>query len=295
MSIYTRRPYGDGDLDRILALLNALRAPERRADFPSPADLREMLATDDYRGKTRLWTDTAGAVAGFTILDESHLIFEARPGDLADQMITWAIDTIRQAGGKPPILEVSCLDTDTARIALFEKHGLICEPEGAVHFARPLDRPIPAANLPPGFTLRTTGGDHAAWVALHRAAWGTDNMTLDYRVAMTQVPDYDPALDLVAVAPDGTLAAYCFCYISREENALTGRSDGHTDPIATHPGYQRRGLSRALILEGLRRLKERSVEVACLGTSSDNLPMRRTAESVGFRLVSRTLFYSRTL
>ena len=95
--------------------------------------------------------------------------------------------------------------------------------------------------------------------------------------------------------PDGTLAAYCVCWFSEEENALTGRKDGHTDPIATHPAYQRRGLARALILTGLSLLKEKGLETARLGTARENLGMLRTAESVGFRIVSETLWFSKII
>jgi mycothiol synthase len=99
----------------------------------------------------------------------------------------------------------------------------------------------------------------------------------------------------VAVASDDSLAAYCVCWISAEENALTGRKDGHTDPIATHPAYQRLGLAKALVLTGLSLLKDRGIQTARLGTARDNLGMLRTAESLGFRIVSETLWFSKSI
>ncbi len=103
--------------------------------------------------------------------------------------------------------------------------------------------------------------------------------------------DYDPHLDLVMVGPDGRLAAYCMCQIFQEENARTGRNEGYTDPVATHPEYQRRGLARALLLTGLRLLQERGVETALMGTSSENVKMQRAAEAVGFRVKSSTVWF----
>ena len=60
--------------------------------------------------------------------------------------------------------------------------------------------------LPPGFTIRPAGGaaEAEAWVVLHRAAFGTERMELEERLAMLAEPEYDPQLDLVAVAPDGS-------------------------------------------------------------------------------------------
>lgn len=108
-----------------------------------------------------------------------------------------------------------------------------------------------------------------------------------------RTPEYNPELDLVAVAPDGALAAYCFCQISQQANARTGRNEGYTDPIVTHPRFQRRGLARALLLTGLRRLKQKGVEFAALGTSSENIAMQRTATSVGFGAQSTKLWFAR--
>lgn len=105
--------------------------------------------------------------------------------------------------------------------------------------------------------------------------------------------EYEAALDLVVSAPDGRLAAYCLCTFSQEENERTGRQEGYTDPVATHPDFQRWGLARALLLTGLRLLQERGMDTAVLGTSSDNPAMLGTAQSVGFQVQTATCWFSR--
>jgi ribosomal protein S18 acetylase RimI-like enzyme len=120
-------------------------------------------------------------------------------------------------------------------------------------------------------------------------------MTTEERLSMMTTPEYDPSLDLVAVAPGGALAAYCMCYISAEENARTGRNNGCTDPVATHPRFQRLGLARALLLHGLRLLRARGMDFARLGTSSDNIAMQRAAQSVGFRLEFANVWFEKPL
>jgi mycothiol synthase len=304
ISLIYRSYAGPEDLEAILWLVRQSRPAEQMVDYPSVVDLREMLATPDSQTKTYLWHDEAGRLRAYAILDVPNLSFEVASGgdrlDIEETIMRWAEQTARRSEyplDETRVLDLNCRDGDSERIALLERFGFVRQPDCGLHFVRSLSEPIAVPELPPGFTIRHIAGEYEAeaWVNLHRAAWGTEWMTIDYRHSMTRVPNYDPALDLVAVAPDGSFAAYCFCYISPEENELIGRTDGHTDPMATQPAYQRQGLSRALLLEGLRRLKDRGVETVRTGTSSENVAMQRTAESVGFRLESRTLWYTKTL
>jgi ribosomal protein S18 acetylase RimI-like enzyme len=112
---------------------------------------------------------------------------------------------------------------------------------------------------------------------------------------MTRQADYERELDLVAVAPDGRLAAYVFGHYNREEMALCGQKIGFTDPVATHPDFQGKGLARALLLEAQRRLKERGMQAARLGTSSENIAMQKAAEAAGFCVVDQSYHYAKRL
>lgn len=304
MPTYASRLYaGPADLEALTHLIST-RPPARRDDFPALADLQEMMGVADVCAHTRVWEDAAGHVAGMTILetdeDGARLIFEVSPEAAAEglgaQMLIWAVDCLRRAAPEEPVAQVSisCAEDDAMRRALLQEHGFSCQPEHTLRLARSLAEPIPDAQFPVGFSLRHgVGADEAeAWVALHRAAFGTEHMTVEYRRAMIDAPSYDPELDLVAVAPDGTFAAYCAASISDEENEISGRRDGFTDPVATHPAYQRRGLSRALLLTALRLLRERGMDTARLGTSSENVAMQRAARAVGYRVKGRTFFFT---
>jgi GNAT superfamily N-acetyltransferase len=101
-------------------------------------------------------------------------------------------------------------------------------------------------------------------------------------------------MDLVIEAPDGRLAAYCVCTIDHANNQRTGRKVGATDPIATHPDFQRRGLAFALLLAGMALHKERGMNAAEMSITSANLPMLAAASKAGFRIVSRKYWFSRT-
>jgi ribosomal protein S18 acetylase RimI-like enzyme len=131
-----------------------------------------------------------------------------------------------------------------------------------------------------------------AHVALRRAAFESTNPTAAHRLTVMRDPEYRPDLDLVAVAPDGTLAGFCLCSIGREENARLGRDEGWVDTLGTRPAYRKLGLGRALLLTGLRRLRASGIAVAVLGTGQGN-PAVALYESAGFRVAYRVLWYRR--
>jgi ribosomal protein S18 acetylase RimI-like enzyme len=287
----------------MLGLLKAVRPADRITDYPSPVDVREAMALAGVRANTRLWFDGGGRMVGFAFVDPYHnLRFEfdqqAAGSDLALEIVRWGEVCIRRAmqeTGESLTLAASCRDDNTERIALLARHGFIMQAMRSLQMARPLDKRIATPQVPPGFSLGHVAGEHeaAALVALHRAAFGTTMMTVEERLAMMRGPDYDPKLDLLIIAPDGRFAATCMAAIYQEENARTGRKEGYTDPIATHPDFQRRGLAKALLLTGLHKLKQRGMDIAVLGTSSENIAMQRTAQAVGFHVRSTTLWFSK--
>jgi mycothiol synthase len=305
MAAFTNRPYaGDADLQAMIGLLVAVRPTERVVDYPSIVDLREMLDTSEVQANTSLWEDGNGQLVSFAIVRPTYgsLVFEiawqACDDDLVAQMVAWGVKRVRDAkpGAEELVsLQMSCRDDNLERVALLERLGFVRQEQYTLHFARSLSDPIPEPQVPEGFGIRHVEGEHeaGALAALHCAAFGTENMTVEGRLSWMRTPDYDPELDLVAVAPDGTLAAYVFCSISEEENALTGRKDGYTDPVATHPAFQQRGLVRALLLTGFRLLKQRGVETARTSTGSWNVAMQRAARSVGYRAESKTIFFKK--
>lgn len=291
------RPYsGPTDLPALLALWPACRPAGWATDFPNPTDLTELLAAPEVAARTQVWEDEAGQVAAYALVDSyNNLWFDWTPevmASAADALVLWGIACA--CTGDPASLDTACRAADRTRIALLRRHGFAEAPVRTLHYARPLTEPIPEPALPRGYVIRPVAGEAEveALVALHRAAFGTEHMTAAERLTWMRAPDYDPALDLVAVAPDGSLAAYCFCALQRGENRLSGRQDGATDPVATHPAHQGRGLARALLCAGMARLRARGAERALLGTSTDNRAMQAAAQAVGYRIESERVWFS---
>ena len=72
-------------------------------------------------------------------------------------------------------------------------------------------------------------------------------------------PLYRCDLDLVTVAPNGDLASFCTVWFDD-----VGRS-AYFEPVVTYAPYQRRGLARAVMHEGLRRVQRLGATVAFVG------------------------------
>jgi ribosomal protein S18 acetylase RimI-like enzyme len=285
------------DLHALLDFVRAVRPRGQVAEYPGLADLPELLGQPRIRRRTALWFDDSGALTGYALVDPgNNLVFETRPDvkDVLDgEILSWGLTCAAWEG--LTALDAFARSRDAGKAARLVSLGFVPLPDRTLHFVRPLGQPIPSPILPEGFSIRPSGGEPeaAAWVRLHRAAFGSRQMTLAGRLSMLRAPEYDPALDLVAVAPNGRLAAYCVGTISAAENALTGVLSGHTDPIATHPKYQRHGLSIALILTALGLLRERGMQLARLGTSGANLAMQATARRAGFEVEDETCWFTR--
>ena len=83
---------------------------------------------------------------------------------------------------------------------------------------RPAADPAPDYRPPAGFTVRPLAGDEeaAGYVALHQAIFESKNMTLPWKLRILCHPAHRADLDLVAVAPDGRLGAFCVCWMSTD-------------------------------------------------------------------------------
>ena len=189
-------------------------------------------------------------------------------------------------------LDCTCNIDNSHRIRALQKHGFTPARVRSLQYARPLDKPVIEYPLPSGFSIRCVKGKDEAkqLTALHRAAFGTNHMSTEYRLAMMSTPQYIQELDLVVVAPGGELVAFCVCGFDDPD-----KKTGYTDPIGTHPSYRKIGLGRALISAGLIALKKAGANTVTLGTSSENLAMQMLASECGFVCVSEKLWFSKAV
>ena len=103
-----------------------------------------------------------------------------------------------------------------------------------------------------------------------------------------RLPGYARDLDIVAVAPDGTVAAFANGWLDPLNRI------GDLGPVGARPAYRRQGLARLVLLESLRRMMAAGMERACVSTNIANLGAQKLYELVGFKAVNRYLDYVKT-
>ena len=126
--------------------------------------------------------------------------------------------------------------------------------------------------------------------------WGFHPLTVERRRHRLTDPNYRPERDLIAVAPDGTFAAFCHCHIDPADNARYERSEGWIGVLGTRRGYRKIGLGRAMLLAGMRLLKAEGMATAVLGVDAENpTGALRLYESVGFYKAESGIAYCKDL
>lgn len=246
-------------------------------------------ATDDwearYAGHVQLWETVNGRLIGVVNADgagdaqlQVHPDFRA----LEAEMVVWAeehLSMINKAERRQ--LEIFVYDYDTQRQQLLQKRGYTQMGYGGV--ARRLrlsEYKLEPSALAANYTLRTTAPTNLAdcqrIADLLNAAFNRNFHTaLEFQNFTRQAPCFHPDLDLVAVAPDGSFAAYVgIAYDEANRHATF-------EPVCTHPDQRRHGLARALMMEGLHRLKALGAADVSVETG-DMIPANRLYDSMGF-------------
>jgi mycothiol synthase len=130
---------------------------------------------------------------------------------------------------------------------------------------RDLTPPLPDVLIPAGFGVRPIGEigsddwrsrSWASWRAFHPDEPDEAYEGWEWSLNWPRAPLYRRDLDMVAVAPDGQVVAYCVLWY--DDVTRTGLFD----PVAVMPEYQRRGLARAIMVEAMRRAKNMGATLA---------------------------------
>jgi predicted N-acetyltransferase YhbS len=271
------------DLQLMLGLAQELWRDDPR-DVQCPYGRIAWWSANILHGEseTRLWFDGEQLVGWGWVTAGTELEFQVRPvhREVLDEILAWA---------GPAELMVQAHDADA--IERIEARGLVHMPSAPWMRlnARSLDD-LPEPELPGGYSLRTVRPeDHASRAAAHRSAFRPSRFRDDVYEFVRATPPYRPDLDCVAVAPDGSVAAYTLAWLD-EENKV-----GQFEPVGTHAEHQRRGLGRAVNLFALHRLRDEGATlglVECRGDAAYPVPAK-LYESVGFREISRQRAFRR--
>jgi predicted N-acetyltransferase YhbS len=300
MAIVTRPFAGEADYAHMRDLLVDITRLNRHAPYCTIGDLdwwRWTAKVPNQIDRVQIWFD-GDQVIGFVWPGESEADIIVHPdrGEALDDMLDWAERNALAAaepGGGDVTFKTYAYAQDELQNQALLRHGYQ-QGEAAYRLrSQPLDGPFPAPLLPEGYVIRdmrnATAEDIQNRVDVHRAAFAPSRMTVAKHTAVMAAPTYRPDLDLAIVAPDGSFAAFTIVWFD-DANGM-----GMFEPLGTHPDHQRRGLGRAIIAEGLRRLSEIGATTAYVDSLAGGPASNLLYAAAGFHVVDENISWTKTL
>ncbi|KAB8141819.1 GNAT family N-acetyltransferase [Chloroflexia bacterium SDU3-3] len=291
----TRAHAGEHDLQSIADLFNLCDATDHLDDSYSVEDLRTELTRPgfDPARDTQLWEDEGGQLIAYaetpTRAADDHAAFvevslyfhihpQHRTPELAQQVLEWVdarIGAMRSEKHKPVELRAGAPDHYQFQIDLLEGFGM----RGVRYFFTmecDLTQPIPAFALPEGYALRhvENAEDEVRWVEAYNLSfidhYNFHPRTIERHRHWLSNKDYRREHDLIAVAPDGAVAAFAFCLIDTDYNQRNGTHQGWVCILGVRRGHRKLGLGRSMLLAGITKLREDGATVARLNVDAEN-------------------------
>jgi mycothiol synthase len=299
MPIESRLFADEGDYALVRSLLIELAADKTRAHYFTIGQLDWWRSTEDDPETVRwmrIWFEAGRAVAFAWPDHTSRVDLTVHPdyADLLPEMLAWAEEQTLAANDAPAVtLETwSYAKDETWNQALCSRGWETGQPSYRT-YAAGFENIDLLPTLPAGYAFRdmqnATADDIQRRVDVHRAAFAPSKMTVAKHQRAMASPTYRPELDLVIVADDGSFAAFTIVWFDHANQT------GLFEPVGTHPDHQRRGLGRALMAEGLRRLNALGATRALVETGPDNQAANGLYSAAGFQVIDDSISWTKRL
>jgi predicted N-acetyltransferase YhbS len=240
----------------------------------------------EWEKRVHLWeTDDRKLVAAVHPEGQGDAYLELHPDyrQLEDAMLWWAEEhlAVLTDHGHRRQLDVFACDYDIPRRRVLAQHDFEEMPHGGVtRRMRFGNMPLPEVVIAPNYTLRSTRPDDEAECqrvadVLNAAFNRTFHTAKEFCMFARYSPSFRHDLNLVAEAPDGSFAAL----VGVTYDEVNRR--GLFEPVCTHPDHRRKRLARALMVEGLHRLRALGATDVYVDTG-DAVPANALYDAVGF-------------
>ncbi|MGD8966759.1 MAG: GNAT family N-acetyltransferase [Anaerolineae bacterium] len=300
------RPFTWDDLPTVVDLINRGEAVDQVERGTSEEETRTWWGSppgDPEQDAFLAVLDGQAVGYGRVLLREGEGFsrFEAY-GTVAPQWRRWGVGT--QIFAECERRAVARLQEATTPTVYLQAHADRCQQDVAELYARfglmPVryffqmmydagEMPV-RPHYPPGYSGRNfvrNQDEETMWRVTNAAFqdhWGHTDDLLDEWLHWFEGDYFDPALAYLGLDPVGQPAGTCMCTIYPERNERLGREQGVVDVLGVLREHRRKGLGRALLLEGMRALRRRGCTHLVLGVDSEN-PTGALGlyESAGFR------------
>jgi ribosomal protein S18 acetylase RimI-like enzyme len=284
MTIHEVRVSGLEYLALATELLQRARLADAEAGLWEAADLQwwwRTLRRSDAIDQ-RFWVDDKGPTAGVVLTEWGRawgcdpIVVPAVSAVSLHTVWERALEAIDALGLET--VETLARDDDVDLRGLLAGAGFLANGDrSGITWMNAKDRPD-VARLPNGFVLV----DRAEETAGPHPMGGRSGEAVEARLQQCSL--YDPALDLAVKAADGGVAGYALFWFDPVTEV------GLVEPIRVDDSYQRRGLARGMLTDGLDRLAQRGARRLKVGYATD--AARALYVGLGFRVTSSSSSYS---
>ena len=217
-------------------------------------------SSDPLQEVTFLWeTKSRQIVAVLNPEERGQVFLHVHPafktGKLEEEMIAFAEERLVVTRDGKRRISIWVDSQDNLRLAILKGRGYAKGRWTQNQWRRDLDGPIPEVSNTPGYTVRSLGDvgelpsrSWASWRGFHPKEPDGKYQGWEWYLNIQRCPLYRRDLDMVAATGEVIAACATFWYDDFNRTAMI-------EPVVTMPEHQRRGLARAILTEGLRRLQ----------------------------------------
>ena len=187
-----------------------------------------------------------------------HIHSHSRTQEFEDEVFAYAEKHYPEETENQKYIIVPVFSDDVLRQEVLTRRGYTRRPGWNHHYWRDLTAPLPVTPIPDGFNIRSMGdvSEHASRSRCSWRAFHSDEPTTNYDgdfswfKNLQSAPLYRRDLDIVAGAPNGEISAFCTIYYDDYTRSAV------TVLVGVAAEYWRCGLGKAVVLEGMHRLKQ---------------------------------------
>ena len=234
----------------------------------------------DMDPDTWVWEDD-DQIIGFAIPESPLRYFcQLHPDyiEIYADMIVWIEQHTKNKHKERVEINIVELEGNTKRENTLSLHGYTRGSIYGIFRIRDVDATIPDYMLPPDFSVRSVKpNDYNEMASCIRQVFGHgDWFTKETLETISKASFYKMDLDLVVVDEQGKIVSFCTYRL----DTPTGITE--LEPMGTLRDYRGKGIGRALICEGLRRLKKYHPSLIYIGGAANTPAANRLYEVTGF-------------
>jgi mycothiol synthase len=259
---------------REVLCLNGLRERSwsvARLDYWRWHGIENCRSCDALEKVTYLWETSQGDLAAVLNPEDAGQVFlQVHPAHasraLEEAMVSLAEERLAAIRDGAHTLAVWVDSEDTLLQAVLRHRGYTQGNAAESQWRRDLEGPIPEVPVAEGYTVRPLGDEAelparswSSWRGFHPDEPDEKYQGWEWYRNIQRCPLYRRDLDILAAAPDGSVAAFATLWFDDVTRTA------YVEPVATVPEHRRKGLARAVITEGLRRVQALGARRAFVG------------------------------